>query len=426
MIDEPVNGWHGEAPNGRRPIRVLYLASSLHYGGAERQIVELARRLDRSRFTPFLCCLDGLTTLVRELDPTLPVAVIKKRHRLDISVIPRAVQLISEWHIDIVHSFLFDAEIVGRLAGRLGGASAVIASERNCDYPRMPVKEAILKLTRPCFDLMIANSNAGRLYNLERLSVPDSRVRVVHNGVDAQRFRPHEVSGVRRSLQIPERAGVIGMFASFKPQKNHSMYVRVARAIAAKLPDTCFLFVGHDPSDDPVSAAHRKRILGEIDAGRLGDRCRHLMNRSDIEDLYCLCDLTLLTSIREGTPNVVLESLACGVPVIATDVADNSAIIGDAAGSVVPLNDDAAMAERAVGLLSDRATLKRMGEAARRRALDEFSLERLARKTEMVYLEALALRRCRPAARNADGRSPSHRPSRERGGLAEPSVVSSV
>nr|HQA46674.1 glycosyltransferase [Phycisphaerae bacterium] len=107
-----------------RRLRVLYLASSLHYGGAERQIVELVRRLDRSRFEPVLCCLDGVDTLARDLNPAAPVLPLKKRHRLDITVVPRLMRLILRQRIDVVHSFLFDAEIAGRLAGRLCGVSA--------------------------------------------------------------------------------------------------------------------------------------------------------------------------------------------------------------------------------------------------------------------------------------------------------------
>src|SRR5690606_34154473 len=114
----------------------------------------------------------------RTLGEEVPVRVVKKHHRLDFTVIPRLMALIVRERIDIVHSFLFDAEIAGRLAGRLCGVSAVVASERNSSYPPMPVHEALLKLTRPCFDVMIANSHAGREYNLRRLHTAPALVRV--------------------------------------------------------------------------------------------------------------------------------------------------------------------------------------------------------------------------------------------------------
>lgn len=333
-----------------------------------------------------------MTTLVRELNGQVPVVVIKKHHRLDFTVVPRLMRLILERRIDVVHNFLFDAEVAGRLAGRLCGVSAVVASERNSSYPPMPVHEAILKLTQPFFDVLIANSHAGRTYDLQRLHAAPDRVRVVPNGVDVRRFRPHDASALRGELGIPPDSPVIGMFASFKSQKNHQMYVRVACRVSRRFPEARFLFVGHNPSGDPVARANRARTLEAIEQAGIADRCIHLLDRPDIEDLYCLCDLTVLTSVREGTPNVVLESMASGVPVIATDVADNARIIG-CAGGVVPLNDDAAMADRVMQLLHDPDARRRMGMAARERMEEEFSLDMLARRTEQIYLEAVLRRR---------------------------------
>ena len=119
-----------------------------------------------------------------------------------------------------------------------------------------------------------------------------------------------------------------------------------------------------------------------------------LGNRSDVERLYPACDLTVLPSLFEGTPNVALESMAAGVPVIATDVADNASIIPDGrAGYIVKLGDAAGLAQKIVDLLSDHARRTAMAAAARVWVQSEFSTTRLAQKTEAVYREALAARR---------------------------------
>jgi glycosyltransferase involved in cell wall biosynthesis len=123
----------------------------------------------------------------------------------------------------------------------------------------------------------------------------------------------------------------------------------------------------------------------------IDQHCVHLLDRADMQDLYGLCDVTMLTSVREGTPNVVLESMACGVPVIATDVADNAQIIGDA-GAVVRLDDDESMARHVIAVLRDATLRRELASRARERAVREFSLDQLARKTERVYLEALRRR----------------------------------
>jgi glycosyltransferase involved in cell wall biosynthesis len=275
--------------------------------------------------------------------------------------------------------------------GRLTKVPAVIASERNSDYPPMPMKDRVQRLTRPFVDLVIANSHAGERHTIERLGFAKDRVAVVHNGVDTERFRPSEKAHARERLGIPKYAPVIGMFASFKPQKNHAMYFRAAMRILERYPEARFLSVSYVPWQpwngvvaDTYQASLRS-LLGELG---LADRLLILTNRPDVEQLYHACDVTVLTSQREGTPNVVLESMASGVPVVATDVADNALILDTTSGgAVVPLDDDAALAERVCRLLLDPAALRTAGAQARCSAMERYSLIRWASAIGTLYEE---------------------------------------
>jgi glycosyltransferase involved in cell wall biosynthesis len=369
-----------------RRLRVLLLSGGLYYGGAERQIVQLAKHLDRARFAPILCTLDGTRTLF-DLNPSpTPLLVARRRVRFDPLPFLKVGWILRRWKIDIVHCFLFDAEIIGRLMGRLGGVAAVIGSERNSDYPSMPIRERVLQVTRPLVDLLIANSHAGKRYATTRLGFPQDRVAVVHNGVDTERFRPRGRALARARLGLRDDQRVVGMFASFKEQKNHAMYFRVARRILDRRPGTRFLCVGHTPSNDRSTreyAASLRRLSAEL---RLDDHLSFLTDRGDVDELYPACDVTVLTSRREGTPNVVLESMACGVPVIATDVADNALILDDASGGgVVPLDDDEAMCARVSHLLGDEASLRESGLRARTTATERFSLAQWACSIGSLY-----------------------------------------
>lgn len=369
-----------------RRLRVLLLSSSLHYGGAERQVVQLAKHLDRTRFAPVLCSLDGTRTLF-DLDPSpTPLLVAKRRARFDPLPFLKVGWFLRRWKIDIVHCFLFDAEIIGRLTGRLSGVAGVIGSERNSDYPSMPIRERVLRVTRPLVDLLIANSHAGKRYATTRLGFPPGRVAVVHNGVDTERFRLRDRTLARARLGFPGDRPVVGMFASFKEQKNHAMYFRVARRILDRRPDTRFLCVGHTPWNDRSArkyAASLRQLSAEL---RLDDHLSFLTDRNDIEELYPACDVSVLTSQREGTPNVVIESMACGVPVIATDVADNALILDDASGGgVVPLDDDEAMCARVSHLLEDKEALRQSGLRARTAAVERFSLPQWASSIGSLY-----------------------------------------
>jgi glycosyltransferase involved in cell wall biosynthesis len=367
-------------------LRVLLLTGGLYYGGAERQVVELAKHLDRARFAPVLCTLDGTRTLF-DLNPSpTPLLIARRRARFDPLPFLKVAWILRRWNIDIVHCFLFDAEIIGRLMGRLGGVAAVIGSERNSDYPSMPIREGVLRFTRPLVDLLIANSHAGKRYATTRLGFPQDRVAVVHNGVDTERFRPRDRALARARIGLRDDLHVVGMFASFKEQKNHAMYFRVARRILDCRPGTHFLCVGHTPTNDRSAreyAGSLQRLSAELG---LADHLSFLRDRSDVDELYPACDVTVLTSRREGTPNVVIESMACGVPVIATDVADNALILDDASGGgVVPLDDAEALCARVRHLLEHQEELRECSLRARTTTIERFSLMKWASSIGCLY-----------------------------------------
>jgi glycosyltransferase involved in cell wall biosynthesis len=243
-------------------------------------------------------------------------------------------------------------------------------------------------------DVVVANSRAGAEFNRRTLGHPAELYRIVRNGVDAVRFVPADGAAVRRELGLSKDAPVVGMFASFKEQKNHPLFFAAARRLVEVLPNTRFLLVGEELyAGMHGSDAYRRRMDGLVDELGLRDRCLFLGNRIDVERLYPACDVTVLPSLFEGTPNVILESMACGVPVVATGVSDNAEIVLDGkVGYLVPLGDPGALADRLRSVLEDPQRLE-MGRRAREWIEQEFTAARLAARTEAVYREALAARR---------------------------------
>lgn len=389
-------------PLPEAPLRVALVISNLEYGGAQRQVVELANQLNARghaahviSLSPYVPLADGLNC---RTDAESPAAgglhVVAKRGRFDAGIVTRLARLLARLAADVVHTFLFDAEIAGRLAGRLYGRAAVIGSERNTDYHLKFRHAAALRATGRWFDAIIANSAAGRRFQMRRLGLAEERVFVVHNGIDVDRFRPGDGAEGRRELDLPLHAPVIGLFSSFKEQKNHAMFFRAARRVLAARPDARFVCVGdalHGGLQD--SGAYRDRMRGLAAVEGLNGAVTFAGNRMDVVPVYRACSITALTSRREGTPNVLLESMACGVPVVATDVADNAYIVPQGRGGhVVPLDDDAAMADRMLELIADERRRNAMGAAAREWVVAEFSAGRMAEKTVSVYREVLRRR----------------------------------
>jgi glycosyltransferase involved in cell wall biosynthesis len=382
------------------PQAVMLLVSSLEHGGAQRQVVELYKALDRRRFAPFICSLSAHVPLAMHLGSARErdLVIVEKQWKFDLSTILRIAAVARKRRATVVHAFLFDADIAARVGGRLGLLPVVIASERNSDYSFGWLKTAMLKRTRNWFEAMIANSAAGKRFNVEAFGVAAERIHVIRNGIDVNQFRPVEAGALRARLRVPERATLVGMVASFKRQKRHGDYFRAARAVLDRHPDVYFACVGEPLRDNQQGADDYYREMRELLASLgLGGRVILAGQQDDMPAVYSACDVTVLSSSREGTPNVLLESMACGVPVVATSVADNAVIVRDGAtGFLVPCGDVARIAEAIGRLVADPDLRRQMGAAARRWVVDEFSTATLARRTEAVYLTALEARRARP------------------------------
>ena len=379
----------------QQPISVCLLISSLEFGGAERQVVELIRSFDRKRVNPMVCSLSPevpLASLLPGKDQEL--CIVERHGRFDVTTVFRAAAILRQRHIDVVHAFLPDAEIVARLAAPLAGVPVVIASERNADYVRPLLHTIALKATQPLFDVMVANTMAGKRFDMRSLGLSDSRIEVIHNGVNVDRFCPDRQAGLalRSQLGIPTQDPLIGMVGSFKRQKGHDCFLRMAAQLKKSFPNATFLIAGA-----PVRVGFEAGNQYEIEikqmaaALNLGKQCRFIGNQKDMKAVYNACDLTVLLSRREGTPNVVLESMACSVPVIVSDVADNSLIVQDGkTGFVVPREDSDRAATLAETMLRVPADRMRMGAAARQRVCEEFSVRKTADKLEALYARCLA------------------------------------
>lgn len=392
--------------DGTRSV-VLLVISNLEYGGAQRQVIELANHLDPTRYDVHVCVLTGYVPLASALrDRDRRLHVIRKRFKFDATVIPRLAMLCRRLGVDVVYGFLFDAEVAARVAGRLARVPVVIGSERNTDYTLKKRQLMVFAWTKGCVDRIVANSSAGAAFHRRVLGHDAGLYRVVHNGVDVTRFRPGDGAAVRREIGVGAGESVVGMFGSLKAQKNQPLLLAAAKIVLERVPTARFVFVGDELFGGMHgSDAYARGVHALVDALGLRARCLFLGNRDDVERVYPACDVTVLPSLFEGTPNVLLESMACGVPVVATDVSDNRYLVPEGeVGHVVPCGDEAALADRICGLLLDDARRAAMGRAARSWMEREFSPARLAEKTAAVFDEALATRRALGSATVSGGR----------------------
>ncbi len=401
----------------RRDVNVVLLVvSNLEYGGAQRQVIELANAMPSDGCRVHVCSLSNHVPLAERLHHRESrLHIIPKRWKYDMSVVWRLARLLRRVQADIVHGFLFDAELAARLAGRLAGTRLIVGSERNAEYHLSRCHRIAYRLTRSFADAIIANSHAGAAFHQRTRGHPPSHYRVVHNGIDTDRFRPRSGDRARQSLGIPVGDFVIGMFAGFKPQKNHGLAFAAFRQVLDRLPNARLLLVGDELHLGlRGSTAYKRDMCRLVETLGIGSRCSFLGNRGDPEELYCACDMTLLPSHHEGTPNVLLESMACGVPVVATDVSDNAIIVpNENVGFIVPPGDEAALAGAILKMAADIDARARMGHEARRWIESQFTNAVLAGKTLAAYRDYLT-RRDADAAQNTEPALAGARPESQR------------
>ena len=201
------------------------------------------------------------------------------------------------------------------------------------------------------------------------LTEPDKLV-VIRNGVElAPPVNPEERARIRASLQIPEGTPCAGMVARLAPQKGAGIFLRAAEVAIKQHPTVQFLLVGGGPDEDAVRARVKELQLPP-------DRFRLLGHREDAERLYPAFDVLVLSSLYEGLPYVLLEAMACGVPVVATDVLGSRDVVADGVtGFLARVSDPAHIAECTLKVLNDPELHARQSAAARRHVQDQFSYD---------------------------------------------------
>jgi glycosyltransferase involved in cell wall biosynthesis len=369
-------------------IKVALVISNLSYGGAERQVLELANNIDSREFDLHVFILSTHADLAERLtNRETRLHCIPKRHKFDISVISRLAAAFREHGTQVVHGFLFDAEIASRLAAILAGCPVIIGSERNTSNNNGKLKRLIYRFTARLLDACIANSSAGAAFNQSVTGRPKSLYHVIYNGVDTERFQPRSQAALKEALDLQPEHIVIGMFGSFKHQKNHPLLLRAAARICADRSDLRFVFIGSTLLEGyKTTTSYSAEVTQLVHDLKLEDFCRFPGTREDVERYYNVCDITVLPSLFEGTPNVALESMASGVPVIATDVSDNRFVIPDGvAGFIVPLHDPEFLAQRIIELADDAALREKLGRQAREWVVETFSLQKMSASFGKIY-----------------------------------------
>lgn len=335
-------------------MRILYVISELSYGGAQKQVVEQSRELDRRGHQVAIYTLNRDVPRERELIGSNVELIVDQKHaRLDLFTLARLRKFIKRWRPDVIHGFLFDGNVYSRVAAA-GLGIAILNSERNNAYQLNIAQKAAQTLTASLACGVIANSVAGCRFAQKLFGFPADRMHVVWNGVSL-----FELDRQSRS-QEDLRAHFFGsghfriacFVGAIKPEKDYELALDTARALVERDPNWRVLFVGEKLS--PVEAysrgagsdtsSYKDRVLAHY--ARIGDfeRIRFAGLSREVPAIMRQCDVLFVTSLTEGFPNVVLEAMGVGIPAVSTDYSDIRQILEDGR-QVVSERSPRAMAE---------------------------------------------------------------------------------
>ncbi len=342
----------------------------LSTGGAEGQLRALCAGLDPGVAAAVVYCLSAETDPYKPLLERAGVAVrVLTGGRLERVRALRAA-LVAD-RIDVVHAWLFIANAFAWAATRLGGPP-LITSARNCKRSGR-LLDALNRRAFAASAAIIVNSRQVRDYIAEVYGAPAPRTTVVYNAIDLDRFQP------AAEPRTP-RAPLVVMVGRLVAQKNPLLFVAAAAALRERSPTVRFRLIGDGPQRATIEAAVR--------AAGLGDAVELAGERRDVPELLQDADLFWLTSDWEGLPNAVLEAMAAGLPVVATDVGGTGELIDEGLeGYVVRAGDRDAIVARSLEILADPARLAAMRVAARARA-ERYGREQMVQATMAVYARA--------------------------------------
>jgi glycosyltransferase involved in cell wall biosynthesis len=363
--------------------KILFIIGSLEIGGAEKQLTVLADRVRSYGYRSFIFSLQGDGILVDGLrEKNIPIYSGGLR-KGDLRRAPWKV-LGTQWRImsairnvkpDVVHAFLPLATFMGSFAGRMQRVPLIVTSRRALanHQERIPLLKPFDRLADRLSHRVTVNSEAVWKDAVKRNNTNPSKLVLIYNGVDPVPIQKALSSRdkIRQSLGIVAHEKVIVSIANLIPYKGHADLLRALKAVSVDIPDIKLLLIGEDRGiqTQMERSAHEMRISSLI---------QYLGRKNDVTPFLAAGDVSVVASYEEGFSNVILESMAAGLPVVATRVGGNpEAVVDGVTGWIVEPRDPEAMAHRITDLLRNPQKAGEWGLQGKERVTELFTVERM-------------------------------------------------
>ena len=362
--------------------RVMHLIEDLEYGGAERQLITIAKGTDLKKYKVQVCCLSHAGAMAMELEETgVAVHVLCKRGKFDIKILLKLVKLLKSQKIDVLHTHVFTASFWGRLASIFVPGLRIVQHEHSHFSLQSRIRWFLDRLMSIKSDMVIAVSAELERSSKRRMKNIRKKLQLVQNGSIAV----DQLASVKSAATLRGTNGrykTVAIIGSLEPRKDHDTFLRAAKIVRARNPKTRFLIVG----DGPL------RCKLETEAANLGlnGSVNFIGWQSDVLPVLKKSDVYVSSSTTEGTSVALLEAMAAGLPVVCTRVGGNPEIVEHGErGLLVPKRDSRALAEAISYVLENPETGYRLAENGRRYVFQHFSAKRMISQIEKIYDDVL-------------------------------------
>lgn len=368
-------------------ISLALVITELDVGGAERAFTELACRLDKNRYEVRVYVLgsqppDDRDGLVRQLTDCgiQPEFFCATRSWQFPWVLAKLWRRLRKQRPQIVQAFLFHANVLAMVAGKLAGVRNIVTGIRVAEPRRWHLR--VSKWLRGWAARHVCVSQSVADYMHTNAALPTEALVVIPNGVDLSRFASVQPADLTQ-LGVPAERRAIAFVGRLDPQKGLGWLMHLAAQMFTRFERHDLLVVGHGPAREML-----ERMVAELGLSRW---VRFIGWRSDVPAILAASDALILPSQWEGMPNVVLEAMAAGKPIVACQVEGVLEILGPLAESqTVPVGDAAAFVAKLAQIVEDPIHAGRLGAANRQRVVQSFSIDHMALQYDLLYTSLVA------------------------------------
>jgi glycosyltransferase involved in cell wall biosynthesis len=363
-----------------RRIRIVEMITELRPSGAERCVFELTRRLSPERFDVRVLSLRGGQVAGWLARLGYPVEVLGLRGRWDVGKFLRLLRTLRLWRPDVLHTHLFHADFVGRLAAECVGLPHVVHSVHVAEGRFRPWQFAWARLAADACGRIVCVSPDVRDHHARLSGLPSRRYSVIPNGIDVDAYTcdPGRRQTLRRQWGVAEGRCLLAFVGRLDPQKGVDVLISALSHLGGRHEPIEIVIAGEGPLESVV------RTYAEVGEG--GGHCRVLGYVSNVSDVYSAADALVLPSRWEGFGLVAAEAMAAGLPVIGTNVPGlRHVVVHGQTGLLVPPDDVQALADAMAALAGDEDARTRYGEAGLQRVRRLYDIDRNVAQHAELY-----------------------------------------